>query len=105
MTARKKSVQLIGEIEPQQIYRVTLSPALFGYGQQRTNDLIESGELPMPFPLSASSRFRAWTGTQIIEHRARMQELAAAKLKVERPAQPQPVAQQKIKKLKLRPPK
>jgi hypothetical protein len=106
MTAKRKYDQLIGNIEPDRIYRVTQSAALFGYGQQRTIDLIESGDLPVPFPLSARSRFKAWTGQQILDHRAAMQKLAEAKAKAfERPAQPQPPAlQPQIKKLKLRPP-
>jgi hypothetical protein len=105
MTRKKVSVELIGEILPDQIYRTTLSPAIFGYGKQRTDDLVRTGELPTPFPLSPSSRFKAWTGEQIIAHRARMREIAAAQLKAERPPQPQPLAlQPKIKKLKLRPP-
>jgi hypothetical protein len=107
MTKRKVSTELIGEILPDQIYRTTLSPAIFGYGQQRVIDLVEMGELPVPFPLSPSSRFKAWTGQQIIDHRARMKELAAAQLEIERnrPAQPQsPALTAKIKKMKLRAP-
>jgi hypothetical protein len=107
MTARKKTVELIGDIEPQLIYRVTLSPAIFGYGQQRTNELIKNGELPVPFPLSATSTFKAWTGQQILDHRAAMQKQAEANVRGlrERPKQEQPKAlQPKIKKLRLRKP-
>jgi hypothetical protein len=76
MTKRKRSELLISEIRPDQIYRTTLSPVLFGYGPQATRDKIRSGELPTPFPLSPSARFEAWTGKQILEHRAQMQALA-----------------------------
>jgi hypothetical protein len=79
MTKRKVEVALIGDIVPDRIYRTNLSPAIFGYGPQATKDKIESGELPPPFPLSETSRFKAWTGRQIIEHRAKMQALAAEK--------------------------
>jgi hypothetical protein len=44
MTRKKVSVELIGEILPDQIYRTTLSPAIFGYGKQRTDDLVRTGE-------------------------------------------------------------
>jgi hypothetical protein len=94
MTKRKASTELIGEIQPDRIYRTTLSPAIFGYGPQATRDKIKSGELPTPFPLSASARFDAWTGKQILDHRARMQALAAEKAEDERAAEkkPQPSA-------------
>jgi hypothetical protein len=43
MTVQKKTdVQFIGEIEPDRIYRTTLGQEIFGYGQQRIRDLIES---------------------------------------------------------------
>jgi hypothetical protein len=107
MTAKRKDAQLIGDIEPDRIYRITQSAALFGYGPQRTIDLIKSGNLPAPYPLSASSRFRAWTGAQIIAHRAKMKEIATLQLQAERarPVQPQPQnLRPKVKKQKLRPP-
>lgn len=113
MTARKNKVELIGNIKPDQIYRTTLSPAIFGLGPQATVDKVKSGELPPSFPLSASSRFRAWTGQQILDHRAEMQKLAteeaarAAAVAKDQPPNSQPAglaAAQKIKKQKLRPP-
>jgi hypothetical protein len=98
MTRRKIEVELIGDIQPDRIYRTTLSSAIFGYGPQATRDKIRSGDLPMPFPLSPTSRFEAWTGRQIIEHRAQMQALAAEKAKAiadsKRP-QPRPLALRK----------
>jgi hypothetical protein len=105
---RKGSTELIGEILPDQIYRTTLATTIFGYAPQRARDLEKSGQLPQSFPLSPSSKFRAWTGAQILDHRARMRALAGqqAKAERERPPQPQPLAlQRKIKKMKLRPPK
>jgi hypothetical protein len=81
MTRRKTEVALIGDIQPDQIYRTTLSSTVFGYGPQATRDKIRNGELPRPFPLSPTSRFEAWTGRQIIEHRAQMHALAAEKAK------------------------
>jgi hypothetical protein len=90
MTKRKNVDQLIGEILPDQIYRVSLSPVLFGYGAQTTRDKIKRGELPRPFPLSVSARFEAWTGKQILEHRARMQALAARQLEGLRGAERKP---------------
>jgi hypothetical protein len=81
MTRRKIEVELTGGIQPVQIYRTTLSSTIFGYGPQATRDKIRNGELPMPFPLSPTSRFEAWTGRQIIEHRAQMQALATEKAK------------------------
>jgi hypothetical protein len=110
MTARKKQVELIGNIKPDQIYRTTLSPAIFGLGPQATVDKVKSGELPPSFPLSASSRFRAWTGQQILDHRANMMKAVAEEkaLAAAKDRQPQPAglaaAQKKIKKQKLRPP-
>jgi hypothetical protein len=101
VTRRKLEVELIGDIQPDQIYRTTLSSTIFGYGPQATRDKIRNGDLPMPFPLSPTSRFEAWTGRQIIEHRAQMQALAAEKVKAiadnKRP-RPQPRALRKMKK-------
>jgi hypothetical protein len=105
MTAKKKPVELIGDIKPDQIYRTTLSPAIFGLGPQATSDKEKIGELPPSFPLSPSSRFRAWTGQQILDHRAKMQALAAEQATEKRPQPPQFVGTRlKIKKQKLRPP-
>jgi predicted DNA-binding transcriptional regulator AlpA len=103
--------ELLGDIKPDQIYRVNLGAELFGYGPQSIRDKIKSGELPQPFPLSAGARFEAWLGRDIISHREAMQAEAAAKAKAlrERPPQPQPQpaalrGKVKIKKTKLRPP-
>jgi hypothetical protein len=99
MTRQKIEVGQIGDIQPDRIYRTTLSSTIFGYGPQATRDKIRNGELPMPFPLSPTSRFEAWTGRQIIEHRAQMQALAADKAKAfadsKRP-RPQPRALRKM---------
>ena len=81
LMTKRKVAESIGEIQSDRIYRTTLSPAIFGYGPQATRDKIRNGELPMPFPLSPTSRFEAWTGAQILEHRARMRALAEAKAK------------------------
>jgi hypothetical protein len=107
MTKRKGNTELIGEILPDAIYRTSQSPSIFGYGPQRTKELIRKQELPLPAPLTPSSRFEFWTGAQILAHRANMRKLAEEKAKAERnrPKQEQPKAlQPKIKKLKLRPP-
>jgi ParB-like nuclease family protein len=103
MTAKRKHVQLIGEIQPDQVYRVDQSSAIFGYGPQSIRNKIKNGQLPQPAPLSASSRFLCWTGQQVLDHRAQMRELAEQRAKADRdrPVQPQPLAlQPKIKKLK-----
>jgi hypothetical protein len=104
MTKRKEVIESIRAIIPDQIYRVTLSPAIFGLGSQATRDKIRTGELPLPAPLSPSSRFEAWTGQQILDHRAAMRKQAEEKAKTlrERPPQKQPPL--KIKKMKLRKP-
>jgi hypothetical protein len=112
MTKRKRNdLVLIGDIQPGQSYRTTLSPVIFGVGWQSMKDKIKAGELPTPFRLSPSSRFEAWTGQQIIDHREKMQKIAVAELEAERAAtaavQPQPKALAdavKIRKQKLRPP-
>jgi hypothetical protein len=104
---RKGSTELIGEILPDQIYRTTLAATIFGYAPSRARDLEKTGELPPSFPLSPKSKYRAWLGQQILDHRARMKELAEANAKAlrERPKQPQPPAlQPKVKKQKLRRP-
>src|ERR1035441_2010476 len=85
--------QRLGEIDPAGIYRTTLSEELFGVGQQATKDKEKTGELLPSFPLSASSRFRAWTGQQILDHLAKMQKLAAEQLEVKRAAADQPLPQ------------
>jgi hypothetical protein len=104
---RKAVIEPIGEIIPDQIYRTTLAPTIFGYGVNRARDLEKAGELPPSFPLSEFSKYRAWTGQQILDHRSRMKEIAEANAKAlrERPKQQQPLAlQPKIKKQKLRKP-
>jgi hypothetical protein len=107
MTTRKAVVS-IGAIDPHAIYRTSLAPSIFGYGPQRARDLEKNGLLPPSFPLTESSKARVWTGAQVLEHRARMRELAEQQAKAERERpktkQEQPVALQKIKKVKLRPP-
>jgi hypothetical protein len=102
---RPKSAELIGSIQPDVFYRTNLSPQIFGYGPEATRAKIRSGELPMP--LSASSRFEAWTGQQILKHREDMLKIAVEKSKVERPKQEQPkglAEHQRVKKQKLQPP-
>jgi len=104
---RKAVIESIGGIRADQIYRTNLAPTIFGYGVERARTLEKSGQLPPSFPLSASSKYRAWTGQQILDHRADMRELAEANAKAlrERSPQAQPAAlQPKIKKQKLRPP-
>jgi hypothetical protein len=104
---RKATVESIGAILPDAIYRTSLAPTIFGYGPQRARDLEKSGQLPPSFPLSPKSKYRAWTGQQILDHRADMRKQAeeTAKAVRDRPKQEQPKAlQPKIKKLKLRKP-
>jgi hypothetical protein len=104
---RKATVESIGAILPDQIYRTSLAPTIFGYGPQRARDLEKSGQLPLSSPLSPKSKYRAWTGQQILDHRAAMRKLAeeTAKALRDRPKQEQPLAlQPKVKKLKLRSP-
>ena len=56
---RSKNAELLGDIEPEKIYRTNLSDQIFGYGPQATREKIRTGELPMPFPLSQSAKFEA----------------------------------------------
>ena len=109
MTRRKRAVRrMLGEIDPAGFYRKTFSEEIFGLGPQATDDAEEAGAIPLSSPISPSSRFRGWYGQQILDHRAKMQALAAAQLEAKRAEQtaPQPkalAAAQKIKKQKLRP--
>jgi hypothetical protein len=105
MTRPRKAVQLIGEINPAQFYPTTLSTAIFGTGWQSTRDKVRAGELPRPFPLTPDSNREGWTGSQILEHRARMQAVAEqnAAADAARPKQEQPPGfKRKVKKTKLR---
>jgi hypothetical protein len=104
MTKKMRGDLDLIEIQPDRIYKTTLSQEIFGYGPQRTNDLIKKDKLPKPSPLSPGARFKAWTGQQILDHRSKMLELAAA----EKPPSPQPPQFAKAnaakQKVKLRPP-
>jgi hypothetical protein len=107
MTRRRKTVALIGDINPAQFYRTSNAPALFDLGWQATKNKILSGELPRPFPLNENSRIEGWLGSQILEHRARMRALAEerAATRAARPKQQQPKAlKKKTKKVKLHAP-
>jgi hypothetical protein len=98
-------VQLIGDINPSQIYPTTLGPAIWGLGWQATKNKVKSGALPRPSPLTPGSNREGWTGSQILEHRARMQALAEqnAAADAARPKQEQPPGfKRKVKKTKLR---
>jgi predicted DNA-binding transcriptional regulator AlpA len=99
----KKGVETIDDIKPDHLYRVSRAAEIFGYGPQSIRDKIKSGELPQPFPLSASSRFEAWLGQDILDHRAHMRVLAAKRLQQPAPSQPEQF-KPKVKKVKLRPP-
>jgi hypothetical protein len=105
MTRPKAAIQLIGAINPDQFYPTTQSVPIFGTGWQSTQDKVESGELPRPFPLTPGSNRKGWLGSQILEHRARMQALAEQQAVVDsaKPKQAQPAGfKRKIKKTKLR---
>jgi hypothetical protein len=105
MTRPKTAVQLIGDINPSQIYPTTLGPAIWGLGWQAVRNKIRAGQLPRPSPLTPGSNREGWFGSQILEHRAKMQALAEQKAATNaaRPKQPQPTAfKKKIKKVKLR---
>jgi hypothetical protein len=111
VTRRKREIPLLEEIRPDQLYRTTLAPAIFSLGWQACKNKIRSGDLPRPFPLTPGSKYEAWTGQQILDHRRDMQALAEAKAVTDaaRPRQSQPagfkkkpVPAPKIKKIKLR---
>jgi hypothetical protein len=106
MTRRRKAVELLEIIHPDQLYRTTYSPAIFDLGWQAAKNKIRSGDLPRPMPLTPGSKFEAWTGRQILEHREKMRALAEAKAAadVARPVQKQPSGFKKKAKKKLRPP-
>lgn len=105
MTRSKAAVQLIGDINPAQIYPTTQANAIFGLGWQATKNKVKAGQLPRPSPLTPGSNREGWFGSQILEHRQKMQALAEAKAVTDaaRPKQPQPAGfKRKIKKVKLR---
>jgi hypothetical protein len=111
--AKKEKLVPIGPIDPSHVYRTSLSVELFGVGPQRIRDLIRLKRLPTPMQLAGSATAQAWTGQQILDHRAMMQKLADDKLKADLAMGPrdQPDAlvgarkkTNKIKKTKLRPP-
>jgi hypothetical protein len=100
MTAPKRHTrELVGAINPDSIFRTDMAEELFGFGPQQTRQKIKNDELPMPSPLTASSRIGFWTGQQILDHRAKMEELKLAKHKALPPPKTTPA---KIKKVKLR---
>jgi hypothetical protein len=105
MTRPKAAVQLIGEINPAQVYPTAQGPAIWGLGWQATKNKIKAGQLPRPSPLTPGSNREGWTGQQILDHRRDMRALAEAKAVADaaRPKQKQPAAfQKKVKKVKLR---
>jgi hypothetical protein len=105
VTRRKREIPLLEEIRPDQLYRTTLAPAIFSLGWQACKNQIKAGKLPRPFPLSEGSKYEAWSGRQILEHREKMQALAEQKAVTDaaRPKQSQPAGfKKKVKKLKLR---
>jgi hypothetical protein len=98
----------LSELRRDQVIRKKWGWFYFGYEQARIDALEKQKKLPRSFPLSEGGRARAWTGAQILDHRAEMQkraeaELAAAK---DQPPMPQPEALVKanVKKVKLRRP-
>jgi hypothetical protein len=103
MTRRKREIPILGAINPDQLYRTTLSVAIFNLGWQATKNKIKGGELPRPSPIFEGSKYEAWTGQQILDHRRDMRALAEQKAAIDaaRPKQSQPAAF-KRKKLKLR---
>jgi hypothetical protein len=113
MTRRKPiDVEPI-EIFPDNVYRTSLSPAIFGLGFDQTRRKIRNGELPTPHRPTPTSKFEVWTGQQIIDHRIERQKIAAEELAAERanpsPQPPQLAAvkdrpRKKTKKVTLRPP-
>jgi hypothetical protein len=111
MTKKPQDVMPVelSELRRDQIVRKKYGPFYFGYEQAAIDALEKKKKLPLSFPLSEGGRARAWTGAQILDHRADMQkraeaELAAAK---DQPPMPQPKALadvHKVKKVKLRRP-
>ena len=80
MTHKTNEDSLKG-LDPDQIVRKTKGgQRYFGLGPTRLDEAIRRGDIPAPFPLTASGRAVGWTGRQIIEHhRAMMQRMAASK--------------------------
>lgn len=64
-------------IDPHQIIRRRDGEKYFGLKHAAIEMKIQSGDLPMPIPLSENGRATGWTGQQIIDHRTRMLEIAA----------------------------
>lgn len=111
MTKKSQDVMPVdlSELRRDQIVRKKYGRFYFGYEQAAIDALEKKKKLPLSFPLSEGGRARAWTGAQILDHRAEMQkraeaELAAAK---DQPPMPQPKALAdvpRVKKIKLRRP-
>jgi hypothetical protein len=104
MTRPKAAVQLIGDINPSQIYPTTQGPAIWGLGWQATKNKVKAGQLPRPSPLTPGSNREGWLGQQILDHRRDMHALAEQKAVTDaaRPKQSQPAAlRKKVKKTKL----
>lgn len=66
-------------LHPNEIIRYSKGGKFFGYKSSQLDELIKSGEIPRPIPLSASGRAKGWTGQQIIDHQARLIERDSVK--------------------------
>ena len=56
-------------IDPAAVYRWQLHKKLFGLEHSQLSDAIKAGKIPAPFAIVEGGIAKAWTGTQIIEHR------------------------------------
>jgi predicted DNA-binding transcriptional regulator AlpA len=61
-------------LDPNQIFRLSEGPKLFGFKPSQIDAKIKKGELPTPLALSATGRARGWTGAQINDHRRKILE-------------------------------
>lgn len=64
------------DLDPNEIFRPKVAEKYFGLSHSRIYELIKTGEIEPPIPLSDDGSAVGWTGRQIIEHHRR--RLAAA---------------------------
>jgi predicted DNA-binding transcriptional regulator AlpA len=66
-------------LNPHQIIRRRDAAPYFGYGHAQLDELIRTGKIPRPMPLSEGGKASGWTGQQILDHHEHLKQLAAKK--------------------------
>jgi hypothetical protein len=85
------------------IIRWADGPRVFGLRPSRLREKIRAGEIPAPFPLSASGRALGWTQQMVREHHEAMARLAAERAKPQSEPAGLHKARTETKKQKLTP--